>query len=216
MIPSVIISTLAFETDHAPISVWTKPAPTASWHFTGQPSSTLWMKWSNPKGNCDCEPFCTIWAVGMLQRQAVSSQCFVFLHKSRLFPREIRFNWFNITYILKCQCRLLDLYFSDCDNVLQGSERFFVHHIESVERAEIAHCALGYKILRFACMNQMILSDRWSDSSWIKESNFPCIIQKDHFLFLLQRSTSLLWPHKISYSALLHSISSQFSILGAA
>ena len=69
--------------------------------------------------------------------------------------------------------------------------RFFVRHIESAERAGIAHCALGYEILRFARVNQMILSDRWSDSNWIKESNFPCIIQKDHFLFLLERSTSL-------------------------
>lgn len=57
------------------------------------------------------------------------------------------------------------LIFSDCDNVLQGSVRFFVHHIESSEGAGIAYCAIGYEILRFAHLNQMILSDRWSDSN---------------------------------------------------
>lgn len=87
--------------------------------------------------------------------------------------------------------------------VLWGS---FIHHIESAKRARIAYCAIGYEILRFSRMNQMILSGRWSDSIYTKESNFSCIIQKDHFLFLLERSTSLLWPHKISYSAFLHNI----------
>lgn len=57
------------------------------------------------------------------------------------------------------------MYFSDCDNVLQGSVWFFIHHVESAERVGIAYCATGYEILRFAHMNQMIPLDRWSDSN---------------------------------------------------
>lgn len=68
-------------------------------------------------------------------------------------------------------------------------------------------CALGCDVLRFASMNRIVLSNRWSDSHRIKESN-PWIIQKDHFLFLFERSTSL---SELGQKATLHFFGSQHS-----
>lgn len=62
------------------------------------------------------------------------------------------------------------------------SVRSFVRRIESAEGAEIAYCAVGYEIFRFARVKRMILSDRWSDSNEIKESDFAFRTLKDHLL----------------------------------
>lgn len=73
-------------------------------------------------------------------------------------------------------------------------------------RAGIAYCAVGSELLSFARMNQTVLSYGWSDWNWIKEPDFQCVIQKRSLSFFISaRSTSLLWPHKISYSTFFHS-----------
>lgn len=114
------------------------------------------------------------------------------LNQTPVFPEEISLNWFNLKHIFCTEWSedafslLAPLTITMFSKVLWAS----LFLILSQRMEQCAHCAHGYDILRFNTMNQIILSDRWSDSNWIKESNFPWIIQIDHFLFLFERSTS--------------------------
>lgn len=109
-------------------------------------------------------------------------------NQTQFFPDEIPLNWFNLKHIFAAEGRknfytfflLALLTITMFSKVLWAS----LFLISSQRMEQRAYCALGYDILRFNSMNQIILSDRWSDLNWIKESNFPWIIEKAHSLFL--------------------------------
>ena len=144
---------------------------TDSWHLAGQPYVLSEIKTKKS------------------YRQLVLYEC---CNKNRLiFPELLLIDLILNTYLPPREVRTNTCFLSlspDCYNVVH-SLWVSLFLILSQRLEPRSYCALGCDVLRFSSMNQIILSDRWSDSNRIKESN-PWIIQKDHFLFLFERSTS--------------------------